>query len=69
MEIEKEYSLVEGNLMVVKSDTINMWEFYVMSTEGYWQRVQWMSLSNAQRFFKEELPEYREVGEVKVERI
>lgn len=69
MEIEKKYSLVEGNLMVVKSDTINMWEFYVMSTEGYWKRVQWMSLSNAQRFFKEELPEYREVGEVKVERI
>lgn len=67
--MEKKYSLVEGNLMVVQSNTLNMWDLYVMSTEGYWEEVQWMSLGSAQRFFKEKLPEYREVGEVKVERI
>lgn len=69
----KEDRIIEGNLMATKSSSefggVNMWNLWVTTKSGRWEEVQWMSLSRIQNFFKTKLPEYKEVGEVRVERI
>jgi hypothetical protein len=56
--------VIEGNLKAEK-DTgtfggVNMWRLYVKTTNGCWEDVQWMDVSNIQKFFKKRLPRYTE---------
>jgi hypothetical protein len=56
--------ITEGNLSAVKdTDDFggpNKWRLHIMSTEGYWESVQWMDVYNIQQFFKTKLTVYKE---------
>jgi hypothetical protein len=61
----------EGNIKVVK-DTgnfggCNMWNLYIKDITGWFRDIQWVSIDNAQPFFKTQLPRYREVSNSKFE--
>jgi hypothetical protein len=60
----KPSTIVEGNLKAEKClgnfGGPNQWDLYVKTVEGYWDRVQWMSVYNIQPFFKTKLPVYKE---------
>ena len=55
----------EGNLKVVKcTDDFggpNMWNLYIKDVNGWWEDVQWGDGRRFQRFFKTQLPVYKEV--------
>jgi hypothetical protein len=57
---------IEGNLKAVYSTSVfggtNMWNLYIMTTNGWFSDVQWMHVSNIQKFFKTELPKFEEVS-------
>jgi hypothetical protein len=63
------FEITEGNLKAVKSTSDfggpNMWNLYVIGTNGYWESVQWMGVYSIQRFFKATLPVYKEEPSVK----
>jgi hypothetical protein len=56
--------ITEGNLQATKdTDDFggpNKWRLHIMSTEGYWESVQWMEVNNIQQFFKTKLTVYKE---------
>jgi hypothetical protein len=56
--------IIENNLKAEKdTDDFggrNMWRLYVKSKEGRWESVQWMNVHNIKRFFRTELPVYKE---------
>jgi hypothetical protein len=57
-----EHKIIEGNLAAIKDTSDfggpNMWEFYVKTANGFWEKVQWMDVYRIQTFFKEKLPVY-----------
>lgn len=62
----KPYEVIEGNLKAVKDTSDfggpNMWNLQIKATNGYWSdSVQWMCRGRIQEFFKEKLPQYKEV--------
>lgn len=56
--------IVEGNLCAIKDTSDfggpNMWNFYVRTTSGQWEDVQWMEVNMIQSFFNSKLSRYRE---------
>jgi len=60
----KPFEVVEGNLKAVKDTNdfggCNMWQLYIKSTRGYYEKVQWMSVYNIQDFFTTKLPKYED---------
>jgi hypothetical protein len=52
--------VVEGNLKAVKCSSDfggpNMWDLYVKSVYGYYDKVQWMGVERIQDFFTIKLP-------------
>jgi hypothetical protein len=55
---------IEGNLKAVKDSSdfggANMWHLHIMTVSGWYDSVQWMHLSNIQKFFKTQLPVFEE---------
>ena len=62
----QQHEITEGNLRAVKSTGDfggpNMWNLYIMGTNGWWQDIQWMSVGNIQRLCKTKLPVYKEIS-------
>ena len=62
----QQHEITEGNLRAIKSTDDfggpNMWNLYIMGTNGWWQDIQWMSVGNIQRLFKTKLPVYKEIS-------
>jgi hypothetical protein len=60
----KPFEVVEGNLQAVKDTSDwsdeNMWQLYIKSTRGYYERIQWMSVYNIQDLFNTKLPKYED---------
>jgi hypothetical protein len=56
--------IVEGNIKAVKDIELfggaNMWHLHIKNRNGWFEKVQWMSVGNIQRFFTTELPVYKE---------
>ena len=63
----KYQEIIEGNLKAEKCTGdfggANMWSLYVMTTQGWWESVQWMDVNKVQMFFKTKLPVYKDVTE------
>ena len=60
------FTVVEKDNLKAVKDTgtfggVNMWNLYVKTVKGHWDSVQWMSVGNIQKFFKTELPVYKEI--------
>jgi len=56
----KNLEVIEGNLKAVKCSSDiggpNMWDLYVKSVYGYYDKVQWMGVERIQDFFTIKLP-------------
>ena len=62
----KPFSVTEGNLMAQKDTSDfggpNMWNIYVRTVRGNWERLTWTEVYRAQEFFNTKLPIYRQVS-------
>lgn len=60
--------IVEGNLKVTKDISDfggpNMWRLNILTTQGFWEEVQWVNVYKAQKFFKVKLTVYNDESKV-----
>jgi len=56
----KQIEIVEGNLKAIKCSSDfggpNMWDLYIKTVDGYYNRIQWMSVERIQELFTTKFP-------------
>ena len=58
------FEAIEGNLKAEKCTGDfggpNMWNLRIKNNNGWYEKVQWMDVSNIQKFFRTKLPVYNQ---------
>jgi len=56
----KQIEIVEGNLKAIKDTSDfggpNMWDLYIKTVYGYYEKIQWMGVQRIQELFTTKLP-------------
>ena len=56
----KNLEVIEGNLKAVKCSSDfggpNMWDLYIKTVDGYYNKIQWMGVQRIQELFTTKLP-------------
>ncbi len=56
----KQIEIVEGNLKAIKDTSDfggpNMWDLYIKTVYGYYEKIQWMGVQRIQELFTTKFP-------------